>query len=585
MRHCQLGNEKKSSQFPGIINSPIFIHHNTLLLVVMVVLSLHAGCISSDSGRRTPAFRPFSLHTTKSSAKSTEITLADSQEQIEQVSEIAKSDSQRAIDRSTPQRASDTPTRNPSSDARQIKQVAGETGQSYDSVVDAKAELPDPSSKDYPPVVETFVPQQLTLGDLENLALGNNPTLPQAQAAVTGQEGVVYQAGLYPNPQVGYINSSASNPSVKQSNGAFFAQEFVTANKLGLAQLAASEELRRFQWDNEAQRIRVMTDLKIRYYEVLGSQEAVAVYRELLKISEKSLAIAKSLLANEGTRTDYLQAKVQLETVRLNLDEAELRYAAAWEQLATMVGVSALTPVPLVGDLTEDIPQLDLETCWQQLLSCSPQLRAAEAELGHGYATLREQQALAVPNITVQTVADYDQATAVSTVSTLVALPFPIFNRNQGNIAKAAADLNADQADICRIRFVLRDSLADSFRRYKTSLRQAERLREAILPDAKENLELSTQVFKGGQSAFAPVLASQQSYFRSKVAYVEALTELHKVITEIEGLQLTGGLNPAAIGSAIQNQMGGGTQRQRALLNDLQDNNSKQLLPAAQLSR
>ncbi|MEI8019107.1 MAG: hypothetical protein WCH39_12970, partial [Schlesneria sp.] len=59
----------------------------------------------------------------------------------------------------------------------------------------------------------------------------------------------------------------------------------------------------------------------------------------------------------------------------------------------------------------------------------------------------------------------------------------------------------------------------------------------------------------------------------------------HKVITEIEGLQLTGGLNPAAIGSAIQNQMGGGTQRQRALLNELQDSNSKQLLPAAQFSR
>ena len=132
---------------------------------------------------------------------------------------------------------------------------------------------------------------------------------------------------------------------------------------------------------------------------------------------------------------------------------------------------------------------------------------------------------------------------------------------------------------------MLRDSLADSFRRYNTSLRQTERLKDAILPDAKENLKLSTQLFAGGQSAFAPVLAAQQSYFRSEVAYVEALTELHKVITEIEGLQLTGGLNPAAIGSAIQNQGGGGAGRQRALLNDLQDNNSKQLLPAAQFSR
>ena len=260
MRRCHLRNERKKSPFLGFTNVPIIMRHSNLLLVSMIVLGLHTGCVSSDSGR-TLGFRQFSRHRDQSSAKSAETGLADSHEQS---SEIAKS---------ILQRANDAPTRNPSCDARQIKQVAGEEGQPYDPVVDAKAELPDPSSKDYPPVVETFVPQQLTLGDLENLALGNNPTLSQAQAAVTGQEGVVHQAGLYPNPQVGYINSSASNPSVKQSNGAFFAQEFVTANKLGLAQLAASEELRRFQWDNEAQRIRVLNDLKIRYYEVLGSQK------------------------------------------------------------------------------------------------------------------------------------------------------------------------------------------------------------------------------------------------------------------------------------------------------------------------
>ncbi len=33
---------------------------------------------------------------------------------------------------------------------------------------------------------------------------------------------------------------------------------------------------------------------------------------------------------------------------------------------------------------------------------------------------------------------------------------------------------------------------------------------------------------------------------------MEALTELHTVVTEINGLQLTGGLNPAAIGSAFK---------------------------------
>ena len=67
------------------------------------------------------------------------------------------------------------------------------------------------------------------------------------------------------------------------------------------------------------------------------------------------------------------------------------------------------------------------------------------------------------------------------------------------------------------------------------------------------------------------------------MAYVESLTELYKVVAEIDGLQLTGGLKPAAIGSAIQTQPGGSSQRQRALLNEVSDRVSKQLLPAAQI--
>ena len=552
---------------PLSLNTPttlLAIRRPAWLLVGAVIFGLHVGCTTSSGRHRTFAFR---------STKSTDAAVA--RQQIEN-------------EDSAPQ-ASNGSNLSRSSASEKICLVGADDEKPYD---DPEEALPAPSpvgnhapliTTDSPPSVSTL--SAMSLSDLENLALARNPTLAQAQAAVVGQQGIYHQAGLYPNPQFGYLNSSASNPSVKQSNGGFYSQEFVTANKLGLAQLAASEELKRYQWDNEAQRMRVLNDLKIRYYEVLGAQEGVAVYRQLIQVSEKSLAVAESLLASEGTRTDYLQAKVQLETVRLNFEEAELRYAAAWEQLATMIGEPSMQPVPLVGDLSEDVPKLDLETCWQELLAQSPQLRAAECELGHGWATLREARAIAVPNVTLQAVADYDRATSASTLSTLVALPVPIFNRNQGNIDKAAADIRADQADICRIQLVLRDQLADSFRRYQTSLRQTQRLKQSILPNAEENLSLCQQLFSKGQTAFAPVLAAQQSYFKSKVAYVEAQTELHKVVTEIQGLQLTGGLNPAAIGSAIQIQAGGGAQRQRALLNELQDNNSKQLLPAAQIGR
>lgn len=445
------------------------------------------------------------------------------------------------------------------------------------------AVAPAPIAPENPLAIQ---PSQLSLADLEAIALQNNPTLAQAQAGVNSEWGTFRQAGLYPNPQVGYLNGTASDPRVKQSNGIFLSQEFVTGNKLELAQQAASQEVKRFQWDLEAQRMRILNDLKIRYYEVLGAQEAMTVTHRLVGLAEDSVQVTERLFAaKQGTRPDILQAKIQLETVKLSYDDAEHRHVAAWEQLATIAGTPKMQPVPIDGKLDGDIPVLDMESSWAQLVSASPQLRSSESELDHGWAAYREACAQVIPNVTVQTVVDYDKATQATTASTLVALPLPIYNRNQGNIDRAYADICADQAEINRVQLVLRDLLADSFRRYKTSLRQTERLRDTILPNAEENLKLSMQLHSAGETSFGPVLVAQQTYFESKVAYVEALTELHKVAVEISGLQLTGGLNPAAIGSAIQNQPGGSAQRQRVLLNEVQDRASKQLMNAAQISQ
>jgi cobalt-zinc-cadmium efflux system outer membrane protein len=435
---------------------------------------------------------------------------------------------------------------------------------------------------------EQAAPQSpsFSLSDLEALALQNNPTLSQAQAAVAQEQGLYRQAGLYPNPQLGYFNSSAANNATKQSNGLFASQEFVTAGKLTLARDAAAQEVKRLSWDQEAQKMRVLNDLRIRYYEVLGAQHGMAVALRLKQIAEDNLASAEELFeARQTAQTDVLQARIRVETVGLSVIDARQRYESAWGQLATIVGVQHLAPTPLAGELVVDDPELDLETCWQQLLANSPQLRSSESELDHGWAEWRAAQAQAIPNLTLQTVAEYDKGTQSTTVSTLAALPIPISNRNQGNIDKAAADIRADQAEIQRVQLVLRDQLVDSFRRYKTSRLQANRLQQAILPDAEANLQLAMQSYKVGEIAFRDVLSAQETYAHSQIALIETLTELQKVVVEIKGLELTGGLNPAAIGSAIQTQPGGAAQRQRALLKELQDRSSKQLLPAAQFAQ
>jgi len=73
--------------------------------------------------------------------------------------------------------------------------------------------------------------QRLTLEELESIARHSNPTLSQASAAVDQVCGNMMQAGLYPNPQAGYLRTDADKGGKARSSGLFVGQEFVTAGK------------------------------------------------------------------------------------------------------------------------------------------------------------------------------------------------------------------------------------------------------------------------------------------------------------------------------------------------------------------
>ncbi len=159
-----------------------------------------------------------------------------------------------------------------------------------------------------------------------------------------------------------------------------------------------------------------------------------------------------------------------------------------------------------------------------------------------------------------------DHIEKFSSVSTFLAMPVPLFNRNQGNIINARGVLVQQQKEYERLRLALSDQLATSFRTYLTLRAQAQRLEKEVLPLAKENLELTTQAYKAGRIDFLRVLNAHQSYFQANLAQIEIFTELHKVVVEIQGLQLTGGLNPTEIGTALQTTPGAGTSGLRGVL-------------------
>lgn len=455
--------------------------------------------------------------------------------------------------------------------------------QQVSNVEPAKVEAATDSAagKEQVSAVKGIAERQWTLDSLQILALEHNPTLTQVAAAIDADHGLYDQVGRYPNPQVGYLRSDNSRGDQSQTQGIFLSQEFVTAGKLHKNRAIEASDIQRLSWDAEAQRMRVLNDLKIRYFELLGAQRAVALAHDLDRIASEGYELAGRLnRAQQASRKDVIQAKVQMSTVRLNLREAEYRLESAWGQLTLLIGVPEMERAKVTGSLEDEVAELGWEDCWAQLVNNSPQLHAAVSRVEFARNELARESVEPIPNLNVQIVAERDRVTNSNTLSTLFSVPVPIFNRNRGNIQRAQAEIRQANAEVERVRLVLRDLLTDAFRRYKTARIQVSSLRDRILPDAKETLELTTAGYKQGEFGILEVLSARQTYFASSLAYVEALTDLQKVTTEINGLQLTGGLNPAEIGAAIQGA-GGSVSRQRAVLNNLQETSSKRLLPAA----
>lgn len=386
----------------------------------------------------------------------------------------------------------------------------------------------------------------MTLGELEAMAERCNPTLVQALARVQAARGQYLQVGLYPNPVVGYQGTEIGNEGRAGQQGGFVGQEIVTAGKLRLNRDVASQEIRQAEYAWEAQRFRVLTDVRRGFYEVLVAQRAMELTEQLVGIGERGVKAAEELRkAKEVARTDVLQARIEFDSAKLLLERARNRYTGAWRSLAAVVGDPALQPTSLAGSLQDGTVQLTWEDTLNRLWASSPQLAGAQAGVARAQAALNRECAGRIPNVDVQAGVQYDNATRDTIAGVQVGVPIPIYNRNQGNIRRAQAELTAAQYEVGRVRLALQQRLATVFEQYATAHQQVGRYTSDILPNAQESLKLVSAGYRQGEFSYLVLLTAQRTYFQTNLAYLDALRELRTSAAAIEGNLLTDSLQTA----------------------------------------
>lgn len=217
----------------------------------------------------------------------------------------------------------------------------------------------------------------LTLATLEKLALENNPAIRQASASVSKASGFRDQVGRYANPTIAYSGQQLGDAGTDQ-HMAIFSQDIVTGEKLALNQLVLDQSVQAQLWEVEAQRYRVLTDVRTTYYEALAAQRRLALTTEFQVVAAKGVRVAESRKnALEGSQPEVLQSEIQLQEVELQQQQAEFAMQASWNELTAIIGLPDLVLSGLQGELPTTSESRDWVAVYSQLESESPELRAA----------------------------------------------------------------------------------------------------------------------------------------------------------------------------------------------------------------
>jgi cobalt-zinc-cadmium efflux system outer membrane protein len=397
------------------------------------------------------------------------------------------------------------------------------------------------------------------LEDLEAMALQRNPTLAQAEAAIRAAEGRQRQAGLFPNPVAGYFVEEFvfRSPGETAEHGAFIEQTIPLGGKLSKARNVFARERDRAVVEAEAQRLRVTNSIRLLYYETLGAQRLVELRFNLSQLAQEAVEITREL-ANVGQadRPDQLEIEIEFERAEIEWLNAQNDWLRAWQTLGAMVGNPTLPPARLAGNPEDDLAPLNETQLLDALLQQSPDVRVAKASVERARAVLARERAQRVPDLFLRGGLGYNLERFEPVAPALtgerkglsgrleVGVNVPVFNRNQGGIAAAEAELAIAEGDLNRLQLMLRTRFASSFREYRSAQQLAERYRTRVIPRAREAYQMYLTNFRQMAAAYPQVLIAQRTLFQVEVEYAKALVQLRERATGLRGFLLEDGLEP-----------------------------------------
>ncbi len=179
----------------------------------------------------------------------------------------------------------------------------------------------------------------------------------------------------------------------------------------------------------------------------------------------------------------------------------------------------------ITGSLEGEVHLIDFDPALARILAQSPEIAEAKTMLKSHEITLHREKVQPIPDLYFSGGYGYTFQYRQPIFNAGLRVTLPIFDRNQGTVETAEADLLRQQKEVKRVKLDLRHRFADQYEMYLTALQHVEDYRNTILPEARQAYETQLKSYKNDREDWPAVLAVQREYEERRETYVKNLLD------------------------------------------------------------
>jgi outer membrane protein, heavy metal efflux system len=239
-------------------------------------------------------------------------------------------------------------------------------------------------------------------------------------------------------------------------------------------------------------------------------------FQQTVDVSDAQL---KAGYIGEG---DYLKIKLQLLQFQTDVSSARLARLQALVSLRELLGYNAVPAnYDVIGDLSYQPLKSTMEDLQLKALALRPDLRAAKFGITAAQSQIRLAKANA--KVDVNGTVDYTHVSGENTASIFVNFALPIFNRNQGEIARTGYALTQAQELQQSASDTVLSDVANAYESVRSNDEVVQLYSSGYLKQAQDSRDISEYAYKRGAASLLDFLDAERSYRSVQLAYRQAL--------------------------------------------------------------